>query len=247
MTFRTEHPNAVWFLGSTAACSLVGVLACLSVTTLAGMYVPGPGAWVAGLACTFLPAFLMNRWVTSSFRRIHFPDAPEWRSFFGALGLVGVVVLGLLWFGAAGLPGHVAVEEACCRAGAPFGLLTDRTGTYLDAYPRSRADGYVIVAPDVGWGDSHRVMARDDDGVLKAMYVPERGTVLDGVLRPARVTNYQRGGDGIRLQPLQASRAEPKEPARREQRAPRRGRLNVSIPGGPQISIDGDEGWLPEF
>ena len=182
---RTEHPNALWFIGSTAACTLIGILSCLAVKTWVAMYTPAPGAWLAAICVTFLPAYLVNKKLTNSFRNIHFQDAPEWRSFFGAWGLIGSLVLVSLWLGT-GLTGTVAVEEACRQLGSPLGLLHSVEGTVHDTYPRSVADRSRIWVPAIGSGERKRVIVRNAYGTLKAQPLPRYGKVIEGAV-PARV------------------------------------------------------------
>ena len=154
------------------------VLAALTVKTWAGMYLPLQTALILGISASFVPGYLINKVLTNSYREIE-PEATEMGSIFGTLVLVNGFALGLVLLGLAGLPADIALEETITRSYATLGFLDKPLAATLAPYPRSTSGTGVIWAPNLGTREQPRVIARNEEGALKASYLPPRGKVFE--------------------------------------------------------------------
>lgn len=164
----------VTVLGGLAVTLLVG----LSVACWVAMFFPVKSAWVAGALAAFLPGFLLNRLLTSSYRKLE-NDASEAGSLFGALGVVNGAVLAVLWFGLLGQAAHFAMGDALTTSWVTLGFLDTPLDATLPTFPGSTQGTGVIWAPNLGTTEQPRVVARMADGWLRAAFVPPRGSTFE--------------------------------------------------------------------
>ncbi len=169
--------------------SALTVLMVLTVKTWAGMFLPLQTAMGIAVAGALIPGVLVNKVLTKQYQKIE-PEASEMGSIFGTLILVNGISLALILLGVFGLPADVALEETLTRSYATLGFLDKPLAATLAPYPRSESGTGVIWVPNLGTLDQPRIIARNENDVLKASYLPPKGKTFeakhDTIVGPAR-------------------------------------------------------------
>ena len=165
--------NFITFLLGTA----LTVTLCLTVRTWAAMFLPLQTAWPIGFATSLLPAYLINKQLTKSYKEID-GDATELGSLFGSLALVNGTLLVIVWLGLMGLPVNVALEDTLTKSYATLGFLDKPLEATLQPYPRSTSGTGVVWVPNIGSNEAPRIIVRQKNGYLRAQYLPPRGKVV---------------------------------------------------------------------
>ena len=166
--------NFITFLLGTA----LSVVLCLTLRSWSAMFLPLQTAWAIALAVALIPSYLINKRLTKSYQELD-PDATELGSIFGSLTLVNGLLLVALWFGCLGLPANIALEETMTKSYATMGFLDKPLEATLQPYPRSTSGTGVVWLPNIGTSEAPRIIVRQNDGLLRAEYLPPRGQIVN--------------------------------------------------------------------
>lgn len=193
--------RAVTFLTTVAAATVVTGAAVATAEIWAGLYMPWKGSLaVAGLAALGIP-WLLNKALTRSYRKID-RSASEWNSFFGMALATHLVLLPALYLGAAGPAGRISVAEAARRGAVAAGFLDAIDEATLSSYPLSEVDTGITWVPNLARPERPMVVARQADGELKAVYLPEAGETVEADGRTYLVGPAEHSQDRVMLCPV---------------------------------------------
>lgn len=170
--------RAVKFLGTATAATVLAGFTGYATFTWAHMFMPFKTACLAGIGLGLVPGFLLNKVLTSAYRK-HERWANELGSLFGMLLAVNLLVLPAIYFGIGGPAGTLAVKEAARQVSVELELIEPESEKTLDTFPASEVGtGYVWVH-NVGTLERPRVIGRLENGRLRAQYLPPRGSTYD--------------------------------------------------------------------
>ena len=192
--------RATRFLTTFAGSVLVTGGALATGYIWAGLYMPWKGRLaVACVAALGIP-WVLNKALTRSYRKLD-RSASEWNSYFGMALATHLVLLPALYLGAGGHAGGVAAEEALRQGAVQAGFLNTIEEDTLASFPRSTVDAGITRVPNLGTKERPRVIARQDDGSLKAVYLPEAGEKIVSYDRAFLVGPAERSTQQVLLCP----------------------------------------------
>lgn len=192
--------RAANFLTTLAGSVVVTGTAFATAYIWAGLYMPWKGSLaVAGLAALGIP-WMLNKGLTARYRKLD-RSASEWNSFFGMAIATHLVLLPALYFGAGGPAGRISVAEAFQQGAIRAGLLETIEEATLDSFPLSEVDTGITWVPNLGTPERPLVVARQPDGALKAVYLPEAGEKVTAHGRAFVVGPAERGESRVMLCP----------------------------------------------
>jgi len=171
-------PKAIRFFGTAAAALVLAAWTCLAVQVWAHMYMPLNFSWVLGIGCAFVPGWFFNKLLTRQYSKIN-EDASELNSIFGMLLGCNILLVPAIYFGGAAWGGGLAVNETARYLGETMGALEKVDEATLATFPASETGAGFVWVVNVGDQERPRVIARQTNGRLKAVYLPPRGEVLE--------------------------------------------------------------------
>lgn len=168
--------KAITFFGTAAAALVLAALTALTVKTWAYMFIPAKASWAIALGVTLVPAWLLNKMLTRAYSK-HEISPSESGSLFGMLFMVNLAAVGLIWSGFLSAASPIALQESGRYLAVNAGVMEPVDEASLETFPtRSVGTGFVWV-PNLGSKASPKVIARMDDGRLRAVDLPPRGTL----------------------------------------------------------------------
>lgn len=186
--------KAITFFGTAIAATLLAALTALTIKTWAYMYIPMKTSWAIALGVSLVPAWVLNKLLTRSYSKVEI-DPSESGSFFGMLFMVSLVTLGIVGSGLLSPAGTISLKESSRYLAVQTGVIEPIDEASLESFPtREVGTGFVWV-PNLGTQASPKVIARMQDGRLRAVDLPSRGNsytearseVLVGAIEPHQV------------------------------------------------------------
>jgi hypothetical protein len=189
------------FLTTVAGSVALTGAAFATANIWAGLYMPWKGSLaIAGLTALGIP-WILNKGLTARYRKID-RSASEWNSLFGMALATHLVLLPALYFGAGGSAGRISVAEAARQGAVQAGVLDPIDEATLSSYPLSEVDTGITWVPNLGTPERPLVVARQDDGELKAVYLPEAGEKVTAHNRTFVVGPAERTASRVMLCPV---------------------------------------------